>query len=244
MVAVAGGLFACDLGFPAQAQTSPPAGYSAPAQPPAGNGNQRSGFYFAGKGGPSFLDTGSISTSTGAALREDSGSNLVGAFGMAGGYTWTAQGLPLRTELELMNRTEVTFDSSPLLRGAGTNYALASTVQDISLMLRGYWHFKLGDPKIWSPFLSAGAGVARNTVKGDLTTTGSGAVQHLDKTTYAPAWSLGTGASFYLGNNVVNDIELRYVDLGKAQWGITGAPDLETRSLRGAELIFALRYNF
>lgn len=204
----------------------------------------RSGFYFAGKGGPSFLDTGSISTSTGAGLRDDSGAGVVGAFGMAGGYTWSNQGLPLRTELEFMNRTEVTYDSTPLLRGAGTNYALASTVQNVSLMLRGYWHFRLGDPNVWSPFLSGGVGVSRNAVKGDRTTIGSGAVQHLDNVSYEPAWSLGTGASFYLGNNVVNDIELRYVDLGKADWGIASAPNLKNNSLRGAELIFSLRYNF
>lgn len=205
---------------------------------------RNSGFYFAGKGGPSFLDTGSVSASTGAGLHDDSGANVVGAFGMAGGYTWSNQGLPLRTELEFMNRTEVTYDSTPLLSGGGTNYALASTVQNISLMLRGYWHFRLGNPAIWSPFLSGGVGLSRNAVKGDLTTTGSGAVQHLDKVSYEPAWSLGTGASFYLGNNVVNDIELRYVDLGKADWGIANAPNLTSSSLRGAEVIFSLRYNF
>jgi len=204
--------------------------------------NRRSGFYFSGKGGPSFLDSGSVSASTGGTLTDDSSSNLVGAFGMAAGYTWLQQGLPGRTEIELMNRTELTYDASPLLRGSGANYALGSTVQDVSLMLRGFWHFKLSEPAMWSPFVSAGAGVARNRVKGDLTAIGSGAVQRLDKTTYAPAWSIGTGASFYLGNNVVNDIELRYVDLGSADWGST--PNLETKSLRGAELIFALRYNF
>jgi opacity protein-like surface antigen len=225
MAALLGSLF-CFAAAPGHAQTAA----------------EKSGFYFAGKGGPSFLDTGKVSAGSGAALTDDSGSNLVGAFGMAAGYTWQRQGLPLRTEIELMNRTEVTYDAAPLLRGAGTNYALGSTVQDVSLMLRGFWHFKAGDPAVWSPFVSAGAGVARNVVKGDMTAIGSGAVQHLDKTTYAPAWSIGAGASFYLGNNVVNDIELRYVDLGKADWG--GTPGLETTSLRGAELIFALRYNF
>ena len=210
------------------------------AMPARAGDGQPSGFYFSGKGGPSFLDTGTVKSSSG--LTDTSGSNIVGAFGMAGGYTWLHEGLPLRTELELMNRTEVTFDSTPLLSGGGTNYALSSTVQNISVMLKGYWYFKVGDPAIWSPFISGGLGFSRNAVKGDLTTIGSGAVQHIDKTSYAPAWSIGTGASFYLGNHVVNDIELRYVDLGKADWGST--PELKTNALRGAELIFALRYNF
>lgn len=218
---------------------------SAAAPAMAGDAQQPSGFYFAGKGGPSLVETGTVKSSTGAGLVDDSGRNMIGAFGMAGGYTWLHEGLPLRTELELMNRTEVTFDGAPLLTGGGTNYALSSTVQNVSLMLKGYWYFRSGNPEVWSPFISGGIGLSRNAVKGDLTTIGSGAVQHIDKTSYAPAWSIGTGASFYLGNHVVNDIELRYVDLGKADWGVTGgAPDLSTQNVRGAELIFALRYNF
>src|SRR3546814_1702703 len=105
----------------------------------AGDAQKPSGFYFAGKGGPSLVETGTVKSSTGAGLVDDSGRNMVGAFGMAGGYTWLHEGLPLRTELELMNRTEVTFDGAPLLTGGGTNYALSSTVQNVSLMLKGYW---------------------------------------------------------------------------------------------------------
>lgn len=214
------------------------------AMPAFAGDSQSSGFYFAGKGGPSLVETGTVKSSTGAGLVDDNGRNMVGAFGMAGGYTWLHEGLPLRTELELMNRTEVTFDGAPLLSGSGTNYTLSSTVQNVSLMLKGYWYFRSGNPAVWSPFISGGLGLSRNAVKGDLTTTGSGAVEHVDKVSYAPAWSIGTGASFYLGNHVVNDIELRYVDLGKADWGIAGGPDLKTKDVRGAELIFALRYNF
>lgn len=176
----------------------------------------KSGFYFAGKGGPSFLDASGIESSGGGALSDTNALNMVGAFGMAAGYTWLQQGLPLRTELELMNRTELTYDASPLFSSGAGRSALASTVQDVSMMLRGYWHFDAGSPTIWTPFLSAGIGIARNAVKGDLTPIAAGGTaQHLDKVTYAPAWSAGFGASFYLGHDVVNDIELRYVDLDR-----------------------------
>lgn len=213
------------------------------ALPAAAGG--RSGYYLAGKGGPSVLGMSQIDSSASVALNDDSAVNMVGAFGMAGGYNWSHFGLPLRTEVELMNRTEVTFNSNPLLTTGGSDYAVASTVQNVSLMLRGAWYFHVGDPNVWSPFVSAGVGVARNAVKGNITRIAAGASpEDLDNVTYAPAWSVGAGASFYLGNNVVNDVALRYVDNGKADWGIASAPNLTTDHLRGLELIFALRYNF
>lgn len=217
----------------------------APALALPATAGEKSGYYFAGKGGPSLLGMNSIDADNGATLNDDSAVNMVGAFGMAGGYNWAKQGLPLRTEISLMNRTEVTFNSDPLLSFGGNDYALASTVQNVSLMLRGAWYFNVGDPDVWSPFLSAGIGVARNAVKGNITRIAAGASpESLDNVSYSPAWSVGAGASFYLGNSVVNDIVLRYVDEGKVDWGIDNSPDLTSDHLRGLEIIFALRYNF
>ena len=207
---------------------------------------QNSGFYLSGKGGPSFLNVSGIHSTTGAGtVNDDSDSNLVGAFGMAGGYTWLQQGLPLRTELEFMNRTEVTTDSTPLFTSGATNFALASTVQDVSLMLKAYWYVPMGDGAKWSPYFTFGGGIARNAVKGDLTPIATGgAPTHFSKSRLDPAWTIGAGISFYLGNNVVNDVEIHYVDLGSADWGIPGAANISANALRGAEIIFALRYNF
>ena len=203
-----------------------------------------SGFYLSGKGGPTYLNVGNIQASSGGVLHDSSAANLIGAFGMAGGYTWLRQGLPLRTELEFMNRTEVTYDSSPMFNGSVRNYGIASTEQNVSAMLKGYWYLPFGDPERMSPFVSGGFGISRNAVKGDLTPIGGGSPIHFSDATLHPAWTAGVGVSFYLGNNVVNDVELRYVDLGSADWGIVGAPTLHSNAVQGGELSFALRYNF
>lgn len=130
--------------------------------------NPDKGWYFSGKGGPSFATLNGVEAQSGAQAGEDNAANVVGAFGMAGGYEWTYRyHIPLRTELEFMNRTEVTYDASPLLTTPGSG-ALASTVQNVTTMLRGYWHFPVGS-RHWWPFVSGGLGWSHNTVKSQYT---------------------------------------------------------------------------
>ena len=55
-----------------------------------------------------------------------------------------------------MNRTEVTYDASPLLT-SGSSGALASTAQNVTTMAKFYWHFPVGSENWW-PFASTGVG--------------------------------------------------------------------------------------
>lgn len=203
------------------------------------------GWYFSGKGGPSFSQISGIKSQSGAQVTDDAAANVVGAFGMAGGYEWTYRyKLPLRTEIEFMNRTEVTYDVSPLLQGTASG-ALASTVQNITTMGKAYWHFPV-DSKDWWPFVSGGLGWSRNTVKSQYTPS-SGSATKSSNTTDDLAWSVGAGATFKLGPVVMNDIEFRYVDLGKVDWGLPAGQNI-TASGPGAfgatEISFALRAMF
>ena len=215
--------------------------FSAPAWAQA-TGPQGSGFYVAGKGGPTFAFATDLSGSGGAGVDDDSAMNLIGAFGLAGGYAWVKQGLPLRTELELMNRTEVSYNASPVYAGGGAADAIGSDIQNVTLMAKAFWHFDAGSP-MWSPFVSAGLGVSRNAVTGRFTPAG-GAPSDVDETHYDVAWSVGTGASFYLGNRVVNDVELRYVNLGASDWSLPAPFTLASDDLHAVELSFAIRINF
>jgi len=80
---------------------------------------------------------------------------------MAGGYEWMYRfNLPLRTEFEFMNRTEVTYNVSPLFTNAPSG-ALASTAQNVTGMLKAYWHFPV-DSALWWPFVSV-ASAGRTT---------------------------------------------------------------------------------
>lgn len=215
----------------------------APAKPRL---NPDKGWYFSGKGGPSFAALSGVQPSQGGATAQEDGSaNVIGAFGMAAGYEWAYRyRIPLRTELEFMNRTEVTYDASPSLQGRSSG-ALASTVQNVTTMARGYWHFPVGSD-MWWPFVSGGLGWSHNTVKSQFTPSGG----NMGKTSQGSddlAWSVGAGATFKLGPDVMNDVELRYVDLGRTNWGLPAGQNLETSGpghFSATEVIFSLRYMF
>ncbi len=206
------------------------------------NSSQGSGFYFTGKGGPAFAFATDIENGAGRKLEDDSAVNMIGAFGMGLGYTWARQGLPLRTELEFVNRTEVSYNRSPLFSGSATNDTVGSDIQNITAMMKGYYHFNSGD-MMWSPFISGGLGISRNAISGQYTPAG-GTPRNLNEADYDLAWTAGAGVSVYLGNNIVNDIELSYVDLGEANWGGPAATNLKTDALSALQLMFSLRYNF
>lgn len=213
--------------------------------PPKQQVDPSKGWYFSGKGGPSFASVGGVKGSSGASATEDSANNVVGAFGMAAGYEWMySKHIPLRTELEFINRTELTYDASPLLQG-GHSGALASTVQNITVMPRAYWHFPVGSDKWW-PFVSGGLGWSHNTVKSQYTPTG-GTMTKNTHSTDDLAWSVGAGATFKLGPDVMNDVELRYVDLGKVDWGLPAGQNVEASGLgkfSATEVVFSIRYMF
>lgn len=226
--------FLCSLPAVAVAQDVPP-----PRLDPS------KGWYFSGKGGPSFASLNGVQAQSGAPVTEDGAANVVGAFGMAGGYEWSYRYLvPLRTELEFMNRTELTYDASPMLGTPGSG-ALASTVQNVTTMARGYWHFPVGS-RAWWPFVSAGLGWSHNTVKSQYTPPGGTMSKHTQGSDDL-AWSVGGGATFQLGPDVMNDVELRYVDLGKADWGLPAGRNLQADSpghFSATEVVFSIRYMF
>jgi opacity protein-like surface antigen len=204
------------------------------------------GWYFSGKGGPSFAAASGVKADQGATPAKDGSHNVVGAFGMAGGYEWAYRyRVPLRTELEFINRTEMTYDASPLLQG-GNSGALASTVQNVTTMAKAYWHFPVNSGQWW-PFVSAGLGWSHNTAKSTYTSTGSGVGA---KTTHAIddlAWSAGAGVTLKMGPDMMNDIELRYVDLGAIDWGLPAGQNIKTSGVghfTATEVVFSLRYMF
>lgn len=210
---------------------------------PAAAGDKDWGWYVSGKGGPSFSSlTGIDATQSGGSVNKNSSSNAIGAFGMAAGYQWMYRyNIPLRTELEFMNRTEVTYDASPLMPSGSTG-ALASTAQNITTMAKAYWHFPVGSDKWW-PFVSAGLGWSRNTFKSTYTAT-AGTPEKVRNVTDSLAWSLGVGATMKLGPNVMNDIEFRYVDEGKADWGMPASRNIDAGRFSAAEVVFAIRFMF
>jgi len=205
-----------------------------------------SGWYASGKGGPSQAKLHGIGATGSGSVDNSQASNIIGAFGMAAGYDWAKRTkLPLRTELEFMNRTEVTYDATPLMAGSSSG-ALASTVQNITTMGKAYWYFP-GRSQIWAPFVSGGLGWSHNNVKSQYTPTGSGSTISNTHASDDLAWSGGVGASFKLGPKVMNDVEIRYVDLGRANWGMPASRNIAANGMgdfAAMEVSFAIRMMF
>ncbi|MBX9633870.1 MAG: outer membrane beta-barrel protein [Magnetospirillum sp.] len=205
----------------------------------------KKGWYFSGKGGPSYTALSGVHGSSGASVQEEKSANIVGAFGMAAGYEWAYKyRVPLRTELEFINRTEVTYDASPLLLNRPSG-SLASTVQNVTTMAKAFYHFPVGSSQWW-PFISGGLGWSHNNAKSQYTPSG-GTMTKYQNATDDLAWSVGAGATFKLGPDVMNDIELRYVDLGKVNWGLPAGQSVETSGpgrFGATEMVFSLRYMF
>jgi len=204
---------------------------------------EKNGWYFVGKGGPSFSSLSDVkSANSGETLKVNNGSNIVGAFGMAAGYEMMYKHeVPLRVELEFMNRTEVTYNASPLTTSA-TSGSLSSTAQNIAMMVNGYWHFPVNS-KIWWPFVSGGLGWSHTKTKSLYTPNGSNTGTAYTKSADNLAWSVGVGASMKMGPDMTNDIELRHVSLGANDWGLP-SQNIKTDSFSATELIFGIRYNF
>ncbi|MGE5505580.1 MAG: outer membrane protein [Actinomycetota bacterium] len=205
------------------------------------------GWYFSGKGGPSFVALSGVKADQGGTPSKDGSHNVVGAFGMAGGYEWAYRyRIPLRTELEFINRTEMTYDASPLLQGGGNSGALASTVQNVTTMAKAYWHFPVKS-EAWWPFVSAGLGWSRNTAKSTYTPTGSSVGTKVTNATDDLAWSAGAGVTLKMGPQMMNDIEVRYVDLGSVDWGRSAGQNVHASGVghfAATEVVFSLRYMF
>lgn len=203
------------------------------------------GWYVAGKGGPSYSTVGNIHSTGNGTINDGNAKNMIGSFGMSAGYEWMYRyRIPLRTEFEFMNRTEVTYNASPVLLGTSSG-ALASTLQNVTGMAKAYWYFPVNSPNWW-PFISGGVGWSHNTIKSQYSVSNVNAVNNTH-TIDDVAWSGGVGATFKLGPKVMNDVEIRYVDLGKANWGMPAGRNIATNGLGGfaaTEVNFAIRVMF
>jgi hypothetical protein len=58
------------------------------------------------------------------------------------------------------------------------------------------------------------------------------------------AWSTCIGATFKLGPQEINDVDLPYVDLYAPKWGLPGGQSIGSSSFTATELSFAIRAIF
>lgn len=92
--------------------------------------------------------------------------------------------------------------------------------------VNGYYDFK--NDSIFTPYVTAGVGIAKNTVKGNGLTTKS-------RTNFA--WNAGLGSKINMTSNIDLDVSYKYAGLGKAV-------KVATNKLHAHEVAAGVIYNF
>jgi len=97
--------------------------------------------------------------------------------------------------------------------------------------VNGYYDFK--NDSIFTPYVTAGVGIAKNTLKGTGITS---------KSKNSFAWNAGLGSKINMTSNIDLDVSYKYAALGKVK--ATQATDKANAKLRAHEVAVGAIYNF
>jgi opacity protein-like surface antigen len=104
---------------------------------------------------------------------------------------------------------------------------------------------------VLTPYVTVGAGHARNTLKKYRAVTAgvTGVGTAKSHTTNNFAWAVGAGAHASLGNGVFADVGYRFIDIGKvksATVNFADGPDTpyHSKKVHAHEVIASIRYEF
>jgi len=204
--------------------------------------------YYAGiKFGTSVMTADDIENTTDvtnpAQVNEESESDTLGVLGVALGYNWKElSGLPLRTEIEYMYRTDFTYKSDPVFKNAAMPTKVDIDLNVQTLLLSLYLDIPTGTAL--TPFVGGGVGWAFLESDGDATLRGAGRQESQNNSETNLAWHLGGGVAYAISDRWTADLAYRYVDFGSMEWGNTSTLGLKTGEITAHEFILGLRYSF
>jgi len=124
------------------------------------------------------------------------------------GYIWSGG---MRGEVEYLVNRNMVYNTA--LSGAGTTTAFRATVKNHTLLINGYYDFL--DYDRFRPFLTAGVGVAVNSVNTQLTPTLASGEQKAARNVNL-AYQVGVGFRLSLFTRWAVNASYRYVHLGNA----------------------------
>jgi opacity protein-like surface antigen len=179
--------------------------------------------------------------------------------GVAAGYNWEGQGLPVRTEIEYAFRDNFGYGSTPTyLKREGMpsgdySWKHDSDLDIHTLMVNAFYDYDTGTK--FTPYAGGGAGLSLNitdtvaTMSDDVGTYWSmspnadaGLTQESTGKAYNFAKSLMAGVTYDLTDRWLIDMGYRYIDFGEVYWrGMFGHP-VESQDVKANEIFLGVRF--
>ncbi len=180
-------------------------------------------------------------------LKDDSAQDSVAGGGIALGFDWKRLGAPIRTELEFHRMVRLDWDSRPVFTNVNTSAGMENNLDSTAIMLNVLYDFEIGY-SWWRPYAGFGIGYAQNhsDVKyNDFSIGGANTVREESFNTSNLAWSITGGASFDITPNWYAQAAYRFINIGTAEAGFTGAGvKLESDTVYRHELKLDFGYRF
>jgi len=194
------------------------------------------------KSGISFQNLDNITNNSNvanpAAVATTSQGNTVGSFGAAVGVNFAKLGAPVRAEIEYDYRTDFDYNPNPNFTNAVTPTKSTNTLNTQTVLVNAFYDIDTGTK--FTPFVGGGLGFAINDTSGTASLlSGASAVNYSTSNT-SFAWALGGGVNYAIDTHWSVDASYRYIDLGKADFGPSGA--VLSGNVSSNELLAGLRY--
>lgn len=206
-----------------------------------------SGFYLGGKVGASYLQSKDLQDKWEWGDNYDvdtvaNKSKTVFNMGISAGYDFKFQyDLPIRMEIDYTYRSKAKInsivDNYYFINGASGNddsEPLEFKIKQTSLMVNSYYSFY--NSSAFTPYVGFGLGTSFIKYQFE--------EDNLSKTNFA--WSLNAGASYSITDNLIADLEYRYIDSGKIKdHDFEHGSDINlSAKLKTHDLSIGLRYVF
>ncbi|MEW5772273.1 MAG: outer membrane beta-barrel protein [Thermodesulfobacteriota bacterium] len=178
-----------------------------------------------------------------ATVNNTSEDDTLTALGLAAGFNWKEMaGVPLRTEIEYMYRSEFSYEANPTFKDAGapTKVDVDMTVQTLLVNL----FLDIPTDSALTPYVGGGLGWAflESDCVATVLATGDTADRSNEETNLA--WHVGGGLAYAINENWTADLGYRYIDFGSMEWGRTAVLGLKADEITAHEVLLGIRYTF
>lgn len=178
------------------------------------------------------------------------GFNSAGIFGLGFGYYWNDW---LRVDVTGEYRGASDFHGTQIITSGGTTYTDEYRYKKSEWLFMANAYVDLGTWYGFTPFVGAGAGMARINIHGftDINTPLLGVAFAPDYAKWNFAWAVHAGASYKISKHAYLEFSYRYLDLGSTQSGDIYAYDgtnniynpMEIKHLTSHDFRIGLRFN-
>jgi opacity protein-like surface antigen len=204
-------------------------------------------FYLGAKLGLSAMTADDVENTTETAnpatVNKSSADDTLTALGLAAGFNWKEMsGIPLRTEIEYMYRSDFNYKADPTFTNAGTPTKVDIDMNVQTLLFNAFLDIPTGTAV--TPYVGAGLGWAFLESDGDVTVLATGAPDSQSNSETNLAWQVGGGLAYAINDHWTADLGYRYIDFGGMEWGDTKRLGLKADEITAHEVLLGIRYTF